>query len=98
VKYALALAAVIAAWLIPTAVVAVVRRFKQAQSTFDTLVESEAGEHATPTLTPHLEFIPDGFTCLYCEENPALPERVWCAVCAPTVDQYPAEPIERSAK
>ena len=39
--------------------------------------------------------LPDGFTCLRCFENPALPEKVWCEVCAPIVQLLPAEPIER---
>lgn len=75
-------------------VVALVRRSQAARSTFDTLTTddwSPSTENPAPTLT----FVPDGFTCLRCGENPALPERVWCVVCAPVVDQYPAEPIER---
>lgn len=52
--------------------------------------------HEVTVAPPHrLTVVPDGFTCLRCDENPALPERVWCAVCAPIVAQYPAEPIER---
>lgn len=55
----------------------------------------EAAHVVTLAPTPKVTFVPDGFTCLRCYENPALPERVWCAVCAPVVAQYPAEPIER---
>lgn len=93
-----AIVAVVAA----VAVRATVRRFKAAQGTFDQLVDSTeadriviADEQEHVTALSALTFVPDGFTCLRCEENPALPERVWCAVCAPIVAQYPAEPIER---
>jgi hypothetical protein len=39
-------------------------------------------------------FLPATFTCLRCEENPALPDKLWCAVCARIVDTIPAEPID----
>jgi hypothetical protein len=55
----------------------------------------EAAHEVTLAPAHSLTVVPDGFTCLRCDENPALPETVWCAVCAPIVDQYPAEPIER---
>lgn len=35
--------------------------------------------------------LPESFTCLRCEENPSLPHRVFCAVCAVYVDQMDAE-------
>jgi hypothetical protein len=38
--------------------------------------------------------LPATFTCLRCMENPALADRIWCAVCAPIVDALPAEPID----
>lgn len=55
----------------------------------------EIAHEVTLAPRPTLAVVPDGFTCLSCGENPALPTRVWCAVCAPRVDSYPAEPIER---
>lgn len=39
--------------------------------------------------------LPATFTCLRCEENPALPAGLWCAVCTRIVDALPSEPIER---
>lgn len=97
-KLALILAAVTAAWLLPVAVRAMLRRAREAREVFEVLTEAEAtGEHAHLTLVPDVEFIPDGFTCLRCYENPALPEKVWCAVCTPIVDSFPAEPIEHAA-
>lgn len=95
---AIALAILTAAYLLPIWVRAMVRRARVAREVFEVLTEAEAtGEHAHLTLVPALEFIPDGFTCLGCEENPALPEKVWCAVCTPIVDSFPAEPIERGS-
>lgn len=38
--------------------------------------------------------LPATFTCLRCGENPALADRIWCAVCAPIVDALPAEPVD----
>lgn len=46
---------------------------------------------------PEVVLLPAGLTCLRCEENPALPDRLWCAVCAPIIDALPPEPIERGA-
>lgn len=46
------------------------------------------------TPAPPLVVLPAGFTCLRCEENPALEDRLWCAVCAPIIDALPAEPID----
>jgi len=89
---AIALAVV---FLIAAAVVAFVLRYKAVRDTFDLTSDERWHEQALADLP--VEFIPDGFTCLRCEENPALPEKVWCAVCAPIVDRYPAEPIERGA-
>lgn len=108
-RTALILAAISAAILIPLAIC----RFKQAQATFDTIVSDfdpavdlgtaddlafDEAEHVK-ALAPTVEFVPDGFTCLRCYENPALPApSVWCAVCAPIVGQYPSEPIERGQR
>lgn len=76
-------------------VAALVRRSKDARSTFDTLTTddwSPSTENPAPTLT----FVPDGFTCLDCGENTALPYRVWCAVCMPLSHRhFASEPIER---
>jgi hypothetical protein len=75
---------------------ALVRRFQVAQDMFDTQTADEA-EHVKRLNPPALTVVPDGFTCLRCLENPALPDGIWCAVCAPIVDSFPAEPIERGA-
>lgn len=48
-----------------------------------------------PAATPAVVILPASLTCLSCEENPAMPDRIWCAVCAPIIDALPAEPIER---
>lgn len=55
---------------------------------------------AKPAPTPAVTFVPDGFTCLGCRENPALPYRVWCAVCTPVsvFTPMPWEPIERGQR
>lgn len=45
-------------------------------------------------MTAQVVFLPATFTCLSCEENPALPAGLWCAVCARIVDSIPAEPID----
>lgn len=98
-RTALILAAISAAILIPLAV----RRFKKAQATFDTIVDLgtaddlafDEAEHVK-ALAPSVEFVPDGFTCLGCRENPALPFKVWCAVCLPLSDRhFRSSPIER---
>lgn len=96
-KPAIALAVLTAAWLLPVAVRAMLRRARVAREVFEVLTEAEAtGEHAHLTLVPDVEFIPDGFTCLGCHENPALPFKVWCAVCTPLSDRhFRSEPIER---
>lgn len=94
---AIALAVLTAAWLLPVAVRAMLRRARVAREVFEVLTEAEAtGEHAHLTLVPDVEFIPDGFTCLGCYENDALPNSVWCAVCGERVRDFPSEPIERS--
>lgn len=61
-----------------------VRRFKTAQSMFDTAIDD----------LPAPVILPETFTCLRCEENPALPGKLWCTVCTAIVDEYPAEPID----
>jgi len=72
---------------------ALVRRSQQVRGLYDLTVDEAAHEQA---LASQVVLLPDGFTCLRCYENPALPDRVWCAVCAPIVDALPAEPIDRS--
>jgi uncharacterized membrane protein (DUF4010 family) len=92
VKTAVAGAVVVAVLLIPLAVHSLVRRYKTGREVFDVLTEAEAtNEHAVLTV------LPNGYTCGRCGENPALPRSAWCAVCAPIVDQYPSEPIERGS-
>lgn len=90
-KIALIAVALSAAVLIPLAVC----RFKKAQAMFDTIVSDfdpavdlgtaddlafDEAEHVRE-LAPKVEFVPDGFTCLGCGENPALPFTIWCIVC-----------------
>ena len=63
--------------------------------TADDLAFNEA-EHVK-ALAPKLVFVPDGFTCLECHENPALPLTVWCAVCnraAWAANVAPSSPID----
>jgi hypothetical protein len=75
---------------------ALVRRSATARNVFDTVIaEDYTPPSASDTPPPAPVVLPDGFTCLSCEENPALPDRVWCAVCAPVSDALPAEPIGR---
>jgi hypothetical protein len=62
----------------------------------DDLAFDEA-EHVK-ALSPKLVFVPDGFTCLGCRENPALPFEVWCGVCRPSAWSATAEPIERGQR
>lgn len=69
-----------------------VRRFETAQSMFDTAIE-EVPRSVSDTPPPAV-VLPGNLTCLYCEENPALPTRVWCAVCAPIVDAIPPEELD----
>ena len=57
-----------------------------------------AGKRIPSDTEPAVAVLPGGLTCLRCEENPALPDRIWCAVCAPVIDALPAEPIERGGK
>lgn len=56
---------------------------------------AELNHEMKSTPLPTVVILPGGMTCLRCEENPALPDRIWCAVCAPIIDALPAEPIER---
>jgi hypothetical protein len=97
---ALILAALSAAILIPLAI----RRFKKVGATFDTIVDLgtaedlafDEAEHVK-ALAPKVEFVPDGFTCLDCGENPALPFTIWCIVCnraAWASFTAPQQPIE----
>jgi hypothetical protein len=84
-----------ATFLVGLGVYALVRRSKDARDVFDTLTADEtAHEHQLPTVV----ILPAGLTCLRCEENPAMPDRIWCAVCAPIVDALPAERIERGGR
>lgn len=73
---------------------ALVRRSSDARSMFDTIADGYTPPPAADT-SPPVVFLPDGFTCLRCEENPALPTGLWCAVCDLIVDAFPAEPIDR---
>lgn len=43
---------------------------------------------------PSVVTLPPGFTCLRCEENPALPTELWCAVCTRIIDALPVEPCD----
>lgn len=92
-------------------VVALVLNFRESQKTLGFLTGDQArpaGTWADRALdaaaatrsTPQVTFIPDGFTCLSCRENPALPYRVWCAVCTPVSVFAPlsSEPIERGQR
>jgi rubrerythrin len=92
-------AIVIAVLLLALAVLALVERYKNARDSYDLMAADEA-DHEVRLAEParHLTVVPDGFTCQRCGENPAMPApSVWCAVCAPIVDQYPSEPIERGS-
>jgi hypothetical protein len=86
---------------IAVVVVWFVLRFRAAESVFDVLTSDERSHEqamAPTPIEPNVTLVPDGFTCLRCGENPALPApSIWCAVCAPIVDSFPAEPIERGA-
>lgn len=91
VLFTVVLLALIGAW-------ALVRRFQVVQDMFDTqIADGYTPPSVSDTPPPAVVLLPGGFTCLRCEENPALPDRLWCAVCAPIVDEFPAEPIERGA-
>ena len=71
----------------------------EARAMFDTLTADATDHEAQLASAESLELLhADGFTCLRCYENPALPDKIWCAVCLPVVDSYPSEPIERGAK
>lgn len=70
-----------------------VRRYQAARSMFDTVI-ADVPPSVSDTPPPAVVILPGNFTCLYCEENPALPTRVWCAVCAPIVDAIPPEQLE----
>lgn len=104
-KLALILAAVTAAWLIPVGIRRAVRRFKQAQATFDTIIDLgtaddlafDEAEHVK-ALAPKLTSVPDGLTCLGCHETDALLDSIWCAVCSERVRNFPSEPIERGQR
>ena len=76
---------------------ALVRRSGEARDMFDTLTADETAHEVQLADRPTVVVLPDGFTCLRCEENPAMPDKLWCTVCAPIVDALPAEPIERGA-
>jgi hypothetical protein len=83
--------------LVGLGVYALVRRSKDARDVFDTLTADETA-HEKHLPQPTVVILPAGMTCLRCEENPALPDRLWCAVCAPIIDTLPAEPIERGGR
>jgi hypothetical protein len=64
----------------------------------DAAMDRHPAGNQTAAAAPTVVILPAGLTCLRCEENPALPDRIWCAVCAPIIDALPAEPVERGAK
>jgi len=74
---------------------ALVRHAQKTRDSFDMLI---ADDHTPPSVSdtppPAVVLLPDGFTCLRCMENPALPDRIWCTVCAPIIDALPAEPCD----
>ncbi|MFC5268412.1 hypothetical protein ACFPJ1_40435 [Kribbella qitaiheensis] len=81
--------------LIAVASVALALNIQGARDMFDTLTADETDHEARLAPAESLEIVPDGFTCLRCLENPALPSpSIWCAVCTPVVDSFPSEPIE----
>lgn len=73
---------------------ALARRMQEARDMFDTDI-ADTPPSVSDTPPPAVVILPDGFTCLRCEENPALPTGLWCAVCDLIVDAFPAEPIDR---
>lgn len=40
---------------------------------------------------PAVVFLPADLTCMHCEDNQALPGRLWCTTCAEIVDQFDAD-------
>lgn len=101
------IAGILAAAVLAAAVVAVVafktwwaRKLELEFLTLDERYHEQALASQPAAIPPHVTFVPDGFTCLGCGENPALPYRVWCAVCTPVsaFAQIPAEPIERGQR
>jgi hypothetical protein len=75
-------------------VLLLVRRFQAARDAYSTLIDGYTPPPVSDTPPPAVVLLPDGFTCLRCMENPALPDRIWCAVCAPIIDALPAEPCD----
>ena len=72
------------------------RDFARFDAEFRGIFDTDERDHEVRlAAVPPVVLLPDGFTCLRCFENPALPEKVWCEVCAPIVQLLPAEPIER---
>jgi hypothetical protein len=63
---------------------ALVRRMQRARDLYDEIA------------APEPVYLPANMTCLRCCENPALPDRPWCAVCAEVVDTLPVEPIDQT--
>jgi hypothetical protein len=88
VLFTVVLLALLAGW-------ALVRRYQKAHETFATLTADETDHTVQLSDRLPVVLLPDGFTCLRCEENPALLDRIWCAVCARIVDTLPSEPIDR---
>jgi len=42
---------------------------------------------------PPVVFLPTDLTCMRCEDNQALPGRLWCTTCAVIVDQLDAAEV-----
>lgn len=102
-------------FLVPLAIVlavALVLNYRDARNTFNFLTADEVQHSmglgntwadraldAAAASRPQVTFVPDGFTCLSCRENPALPYRIWCAVCMPLSERhFRSEPIERGQR
>jgi len=71
-----------------------ISRFRHGAEIDAAIARHPAGKQI-PAAAPTVVILPAGLTCLRCEENPAMPDRIWCAVCAPIIDALPAESVER---
>lgn len=101
------IAGILAAVVLAAAVVAVVafktwwsRKLGLEFLTSDERYHEQALATQPAAFLPQVTLVPDGFTCLGCRENPALPYRVWCAVCTPVSVFTPLahESIERGQR